>query len=332
MRSVALFAVILSIALCVSAFSAIRAEAAEGTDAPYTRATRIDDVASAPVFGNYGRLIFPVDRGYMSGETLGTLRLAWYSCIDPDKTVEIANYLKSRAAAGEQVFIDIYTEAEKRADPRKRDTGLFFFRGRRGAPFAVCCAGGGFAYVGAMHDSFPHALELSKMGYNAFAIIYRPGAKTACEDLARAISVIFANAEKLGVSTEGYSLWGGSAGARMAAWLGSHGPAAFGGARLPRPAAVVMQYTGHSDYTRNDPPTYACVGEDDGIAPWRAMERRIEALRACGVETEFHHYAGLGHGFGLGTGTIAEGWIDAAAAFWQRQIDKNRAARADGAK
>ncbi|WP_303147234.1 alpha/beta hydrolase [uncultured Cloacibacillus sp.] len=332
MRSVALFAVILSIALCVSAFSAIRAEAAEGTDAPYTRATRIDDVASAPVFGSYGRLIFPVDRGYMSGETLGTLRLTWYSCIDPDKTVEIANYLKSRAAAGEQVFIDIYAEAEKRADARKRDTGLFFFRGRRGAPFAVCCAGGGFAYVGAMHDSFPHALELSKMGYNAFAIIYRPGAQAACEDLARAISVIFANAEKLGVSTEGYSLWGGSAGARMAAWLGSLGPEAFGGARLPRPAAVVMQYTGHSDYTRNDPPTYACVGEDDGIAPWRAMERRIEALRACGVETEFHHYAGLSHGFGLGTGTIAEGWINDAAAFWQKQIDKNRAARADGAK
>lgn len=332
MRSVALFAVILSIALCVSAFSAIRAEAAEGTDAPYTRATRIDDVASAPVFGSYGRLIFPVDRGYMSGETLGTLRLTWYSCIDPDKTVEIANYLKSRAAAGDTVFIDIYTEAEKRADPRKRDTGLFFFRGRRGAPFAVCCAGGGFAYVGAMHDSFPHALELSKMGYNAFAIIYRPGAQAACEDLARAISVIFANAEKLGVSTESYSLWGGSAGARMAAWLGSYGPAAFGGARLPRPAAVVMQYTGHSHLTRDDPPTYACVGENDGIASWRAMERRIEALRACGVETEFHRYAGLSHGFGLGTGTIAEGWINDAAAFWQKQIDKNRAARADGAK
>ncbi len=332
MRSVALFAVILSIALCVSAFSAIRAEAAEGTDAPYTRATRIDDVASAPVFGSYGRLIFPVDRGYMSGETLGTLRLTWYSCIDPDKTVEIANYLKSRAAAGDTVFIDIYTEAEKRADPRKRDTGLFFFRGRRGAPFAVCCAGGGFAYVGAMHDSFPHALELSKMGYNAFAIIYRPGAQAACEDLARAISVIFANAEKLGVSTEGYSLWGGSAGARMAAWLGSLGPEAFGGARLPRPAAVVMQYTGHSHFTMNDPPTYACVGENDGIASWRAMERRIEALRACGIETEFHRYAGLSHGFGLGTGTIAEGWINDAAAFWQKQIDKNRAARADGAK
>ena len=332
MRNFTLIAVIFAFSLCVTALPAIRAEAAARAGAPYTRETRVADVMNDPAFGNYGRLIFPVERGYWSGETLGDLRLVWYSSIDPDKTVEIANYFRTRAAAGEKIFYDIYTEAEKAADPRKRGTGLFFFRGGRGNPFAICCAGGGFAYVGAMHDSFPHALELSKMGYNAFAIIYRPGAQTACEDLARAITFVFKHAKELGVGTECYSLWGGSAGARMAAYLGSYGSAAFGGAELPRPGAVVMQYTGHSDYTRNDPPTYACVGEDDGIAPWRAMERRIEALRACGVETEFHHYAGLSHGFGLGTGTIAEGWINDAAAFWQRQIDKKRAARADGAK
>ena len=39
-----------------------------------------------------------------------------------------------------------------------------------------------------------------------FALIYRPGAQTACEDLARAISFIFEHAEKLEVDTEGYSL------------------------------------------------------------------------------------------------------------------------------
>src|SRR5699024_2735553 len=84
--------------------------------------------------------------------------------------------------------------------------------------------------------------------------------------------------------------------ARMAAWLGSYGPAAFGGDDLPQPGAVVMQYTGHSDYTEFDPPTFACVGENDGIASWRTMQRRIEALDALGIPTEFHHYPGLGHG------------------------------------
>ncbi|MDY4138436.1 MAG: hypothetical protein SOY30_03720 [Eubacteriales bacterium] len=149
-----------------------------------------------PAFGSYGRLLFPVDEGCYGGDTLGSLRLTWYSHIDPDMTVDIVNSLKARAQAGEAVFYDIYTEAEKAADPDKRDTGLFFFRGEPGARFAVCSAGGGFAYVGAMHDSFPHALTLSRMGCNAFALSYRPGAQTACEDLSRAIRFIFDHAEE----------------------------------------------------------------------------------------------------------------------------------------
>nr|WP_243426799.1 hypothetical protein [Mediterraneibacter glycyrrhizinilyticus] len=148
------------------------------------------------------------------------------------------------------------------------------------------------------------------------------GEGVACEDLAAAITFIFEHADELGVSTDCYSLWGGSAGVRMAAYLGSYGPEAYGGEDLPRPGAVIMQYTGHTDYTENDPPTYACVGENDGIANWHTMEQRIENLEADGIETEFHHYPDLQHGFGLGIGTSAEGWIDDAVDFWQEQIDK----------
>lgn len=293
----------------------------QNTDSSYTVDTLISEVINDPVFGNYGRLIFPVNEGYYSGDTLGELRLTWYSNIDPDKTVEITNYMKDHARAGETIFYDIYTDEEKAADPAKENTGIFFFKGNPGERFAVCNAGGGSVYVGAMHDSFPHALELSKMGYNAFALIYRPGAQTACEDLARAIEFIFEHADELEVNTDSYSLWGGSAGARVAAFLGSYGPAGFGGADLPRPGTVIMQYTGHSDYTENDPPTYVCVGTSDGIANWRTMEQRIQTLDALGIPTEFHAYEGLGHGFGLGTGTAAEGWINDAVAFWEKQIN-----------
>ena len=236
---------------------------------PFTVDTPVEAVLQDEVFGDYGRLLFPVDTGYWSGDTLGELQLTWYNNIDPEETVEIVNTLWQRAEAGETVFYDIYTEAEKAQDPDKADTGLFFFKGEAGAPFAVCNAGGGFAYVGAMQDSFPHALELSKRGYNAFALIYGPGA--------------------------------------------------FGEEDLPQPAAVVLQYTGHAEYTPEDPPTFACVGESDWIANWRTMERRLQALQDLGIPTEFHHYPGLPHGFGLGTGTVAEGWLDEAVAFWEAQ-------------
>ena len=89
------------------------------------------------------------------------------------------------------------------------------------------------------------------------------------------------------------------------------------GGELPRPATVVTQYTGLSEYSQADPPTFACVGDRDGIASWRVMERRLSGMEALGIATELHVYPGLGHGFGLGTGTAAEGWLDDAVAFWE---------------
>ena len=305
-----------SVSKSASGSSILVSEKTDSTYQPFTAETAIEDVINYPSFGSWGRLIFPVDTGYYSGDTLGNLHLTWYNNIDPEKTVEIANYMREHADNGDVIFYDIYTDEEKAADPDKADTGLFFFKGEPNAKFAVCNAGGGFAYVGAMHDSFPHALELSKMGYNAFALIYRPGWDTACEDLARAISFIFSHAEELEVDTDDYSLWGGSAGGRMAAYLGTYGTAYFGGDELPKPAACIIQYTGHSEYSEDDPPTYSCVGTSDGIANWRTMQARLEAMSALGIPTEFHAYEGLSHG----TGTVAEGWINDEVSFWEKQM------------
>lgn len=106
----------------------------------------------------------------------------------------------------------------------------------------------------------------------------------------------------------------------MAADMGSYGTAYWGGSVDSRPAAVVMAYTGRSDYTENDPPTFAVVGENDGIANPAAMERRVNALKSIGIDAEFHEYPDLGHGFGIGLGTSAEGWVDDAVRFWEKHI------------
>lgn len=290
----------------------------------YARSSTVEDVINNPYFEDFGHLLFPVDRSVSEGMTLEEISSSgvyiWYHYIDPDKTVEIIQSLHDHAAAGNRVFYDIYSEEEKAADPSKEDTGLFFFRGNLGEKFAVVNAGGGFMYVGAMQDSFPHALELSKMGYNSFALIYRPDDPYA--DLAQAISFIYDHAAELEVNPKDYSLWGGSAGARMAATLGN-GDALpyFGRDDIPQAAAVIMQYTGYNVVSEKDAPTYVCVGTSDGIANWRAMQSRLQSLEALGIPTEFHAYEGLPHGFGIGTGTVAEGWINDAAAFWEAQCE-----------
>jgi hypothetical protein len=108
----------------------------------------------------------------------------------------------------------------------------------------------------------------------------------------------------------------------MAAWLGSYGTAAFGEKDYPRPGAVIMQYTGLGEVYGNEPPTYNCVGTNDGIASYRTMERRIAAIQKNGTDSMIEVFPGLSHGFGLGTDTVADGWIDNAVAFWERNMNR----------
>ena len=231
--------------------------------------------------------------------------LPYHSHVDPGTVVSALNHMIDDVNNGKAVFYDFHTEEEKKEQPTKSNTGLFFFRGKPGAPFAVISPGGGFSYVGSVHEGFPYALAISKHGFNAFVLRYRAGSggAVATRDLAAAISYVSRNAKMLGVGTEAYSLWGSSAGARMAAAIGSHGVASFGGDILPKPSAVVMAYTVHSEYSADEPSTFVVVGEHDAIAPPSVMARRVAALRKAGTEEEFHQYSGLGHGFGPGTGT-----------------------------
>jgi acetyl esterase/lipase len=287
---------------------------------------RVDDTVgnllAHPAFAGFGHLLLPWDDRHvdtsMRLSQIGSL-LPYHSHVDPAVVVSSLNRMIDDAAAGRTIFYDFSGAEEK-------EVGLFFFRGKPGAPFAVIAPGGGFAYVASVHEGFPFAVEISNRGFNAFVLRYRAGqgSRIAAEDLAAALTYIFRNADALGVTTADYSLWGSSAGARMAALIGSHGAARFGGATLPRPSAVVLLYTGHSDVARSEPPTFVAVGETDGIALPAVMERRVAALRRAGTDVEYHRYRSVGHGFGLGVGTSAEGWIAAAVRFWEKHIDQTR--------
>ena len=80
---------------------------------------------------------------------------------------------------------------------------------------------------------------------------------------------------------------------------------------------VVMQYTALSEVTGEEPPTYVNVGTSDGIAPYQTMQERLDRIKANGTNTKIEIFKGLPHGYGLGEGTVAEGWIDTAIKFWE---------------
>ena len=285
----------------------------------------IGELLRHPAFSGFGSLLLPWDgRDYddtMRLRQAGSL-LPYHSHVDPAAVTAGLNRMIDDAAAGRRVHYDIYTAQQKGVDPSLESTGLFFFRGKPGAPFAIVAPGGGFQYVGSLHEGFPYAVEIARRGYNAFVLKYRVGSggRLATQDLAAALSYIVRNAEALGVSRTGYSLWGSSAGARMAAAIGSHGAASFGGDELPRPATVVMAYTGHSDVANVEPPTFVVSGGRDAIAPASVMAQRVAALKKTGAPVEYRHFQALEHGFGPGSGTSAAGWLDEAIDFWDKNL------------
>jgi acetyl esterase/lipase len=288
-----------------------------------------DDIGNLlrhPAFAGFARLTLPWDdRVYDETMPIRDISelLPYHTHVNPEVVVSALNHMIDDVAKGKTVFYDIYTEAEKQTDPSLKNTGLFFFRGKPGAPFAVIAPGGAFTHVASVHEGFPYAVEINAHGYNAFVLKYRVGdaGTPATRDLAAALAFIFRSANSLGVTTKGYSLWGSSAGARMAAAIGSHGTQRFGGRDLPKPATVVMTYTAHSDVGSSEPPTFVVVGELDEIASPSTMEKRVALLRQAGTEVEYHKYRRVAHGFGLGTETSADGWAAEAIRFWEKQIN-----------
>jgi len=284
----------------------------------------VRDIVKHPAFKDFGELLLPLDNnsGYYNTmlSDIGAL-MPYHSHVEPDIIVGALNHMIDEVNAGRTIFYNFYTDEQKRQDPGKRYTGLFFFRGCPGAPFAIVCPGGGFSYIGSLHEGFPLVQEISNKGLNAFVIRYRIGSEQrATEDLAAALDYIFRNAKTLGVDTKAYSLWGGSAGARMAGNIALSGVASYGGGNLPKPASAVIAYTGQSSWSRDFPPSFITVAANDGIANVNIVERRVENLRNAGIDVEYRRYESAGHGFGLGTGTDAEGWVDLAVCFWKRHI------------
>ncbi|MCU0591200.1 MAG: hypothetical protein MUC57_06980 [Desulfobacterales bacterium] len=158
------------------------------------------------------------------------------------------------------MFYPFYSEEQRQAQPARENTGLFFFRGKPVAPFAVISPGGGFSYVGSVHEGFPYATRISARGHNAFVLRYRAGYGGA-------------------VATGDYSLWGSSAGARMAAAIGSHGVAAYGGDRLPKPSVIVMAYTAHSDHQS----VQAVIRFKPSAKSWKISQKESKAANATRI-------------------------------------------------
>ncbi len=68
----------------------------------------------------------------------------------------------------------------------------------------------------------------------------------------------------------------------------------------------------------NYPKTFIAQGDSDFLVPYKQNSDRLaEALSSSGIEYVYHLYPDLTHGFGIGSGSAAEGWNREAIEYWQ---------------
>lgn len=82
------------------------------TNSPFTAQTTVGEVINDTAFGDFGRLLFPVDRSVPTTMTLAQVSTSsvyiFYTNIKVEKTVEILNYLRNESLAGRQIFYRFY--------------------------------------------------------------------------------------------------------------------------------------------------------------------------------------------------------------------------------
>lgn len=246
------------------------------------------------------------------------------------------NYVVEQKGLKKVHFISgLYAEDEVRRDPDKGKVQGILFQGKPGKPVAVLIAGGGFDGVASYLESIPAAMELHRRGYSVFVLVYRvnvelhetePQAKgeEASKDVLPAVRYLIGHQAEYGYTMDGFGMFGFSAGGLMTtAYAFSDYKDCCHKHNLPRPAAIFPIYGLHWELKVHEKDkglaVFSRVGRDDPTG-FAAVEKIIPDIRkALGQENvDIVMYDKLGHGFGLGIDTAADGWLRDAVAFWEK--------------
>jgi acetyl esterase/lipase len=181
----------------------------------------------------------------------------------------------------------------------------------------IIAPGGGHRELWVMHEGEFVAKWLSEHGVAAFVLRYRLGrepdtkykiAEHALQDGQRAVRLVRSRAKEWGVNPARVGMMGFSAGGEVVALVCRNPDKGKEGADDPverescRPDFEALIYSGpqgivRQTVTKETPPTFIAVGDDDNAATW--LVEHYQALKKAGVSCELHVYAKTPHGFGF---------------------------------
>lgn len=169
----------------------------------------IKDILESKEFSSFANLLVPeTDKKDLNVHLNEFQRIMpYYLNVTARHTIDSLDYLYDEVKKENQIFYPIYPKNLIKEKEELKDTSLFFFRGKKKAPFALILPGG-YSYKSLIHEGFLLALKISRAGYNAFVLSYRQKkVLSGSQDLVKAVNYIKNNFSMFGVSKEDYSLW-----------------------------------------------------------------------------------------------------------------------------
>lgn len=315
-----------------------------------TKKTRLRQILTEKEFSEYKQYLLPWKKGFLLHLKLGAFQGAW----NVASIVDGFNYMIDLEKKGEKLFYPVYDKSAVQNDESLKEQVIFHFPVKKKTKFVVVCAGGGYESVCSFVEAFPVAQRLNELGYHAFVVNYRVGKDAKypnpMDDLANAIQYILDDAEEFEIEPDEYAVMGFSAGGHLAASFGTNqlGYAKYG---LPKPGAMLLAYPvitmgaythkGSRDYllgkdSKNDsalcdrfsieklvteeyPPCYIWQCDQDPTVPIENSKMMEEVLQKHQIPHQYDVFVGKAHGWGLGTGTTADGWVEQAVKFWNEK-------------
>lgn len=140
--------------------------------------------------------------------------LRWFYPLNPQTTADALNEMRKRIQNGECLFYPL----------KEKDTGIYPFIIGDNKPFVLILPGGGYGDVCSLIEGYTVAIQLNKLGYNAFIGMYRVGKDAHYpnpqDDVANMIHFILDHAKEMHVDPSKYAVCGFSAGGHLAASWG----------------------------------------------------------------------------------------------------------------
>lgn len=318
-----------------------------------TENEKLSDILTRPELKEHKREInFVEDSDGMQFGDMSLHRIAkMVGTWNAESMAEGLRYLSERSKM-EDIFFDLWTETDIIKDISKENTTLMAFTVKKKSKFVLICAGGGYASVASIVEGFPIAKRINELGYTAFVLKYRTGkdalTPNPMDDIAQAVRFIQENSDRFNIDIEDYAVAGFSAGGHLAASFGLEhiGYRHYG---LPKPGAMILAYPvitmadkTHSDSRKNllgeknvhnqkqinrysielnitssFPPSFVWQCNKDNIVPIENTQMLVKGLKEKGVPCVYEVFQSNAHGWGMGKGTEAEGWVDRAIDFWK---------------